>query len=93
MIRKLINFIIDIMFILLLFYFIDQEFIKGHEVSITSDLPPNNSSNKVLLILIVLTLSCIFFPLHTPATTWNEEDVKFIYDHIVKMQEIIHKNK
>jgi len=50
MIRKIINFIIDIVFILLLFYFIDSEYIKGYEVSIqsidTGDTPPPQLPNN-----------------------------------------------
>ena len=68
MIHKLINFIIDIMFILLLFYFIDNEFIKKSVTELTTQndsdniSPKGGNSNKVLLIFIILAVSCIFFP-------------------------------
>jgi hypothetical protein len=88
-IRKLINLIIDILFVILLFYFIDNEFIKRNEVSINE--APRSGNNKILLFFIILTATCILFPVPAPAL--NNEDIIFIYNQIAKMQEIIDKNK
>jgi len=68
--RPLINFIVDILFILLLFYFIDSEYIKAPsqhiEISDTGITPPDAKWAYVLLSTIALGIAWFYFSSPAP---------------------------